>query len=242
MRRRQVLQMGAAVAALPLVGCGASTPEPKPAPPGAGDAAAAKGAILPENKANDAAPAQPDKPADAPKSADKPKDDAPKSTFSRVVTKLGKNHGHELTVSFSDVQAGAEKTFNVTGSTHPHTVTLTADEMKSLLAGQIVRTKSTLDKGHKHRVRLQCAPPVDPPEWVTACKVTFSGQDEHEMIIPAADIAAKVDKTYDVQGVAGHTHEVTVSAAQFEKLAKKEALSLKASIGDAHTHVVLVYP
>jgi hypothetical protein len=236
MRRRQVLQVGAALAVSPLTGCGAGAPDPKPAsaiddvgnPPPAPAASAQPIATQ--------APVAGDAPAVA------PKEEIQKSPFSRVIAKVGKNHGHLLVVSFADVTAGAEKTYELTGSTHPHSVKISADEMKSLAAGKIVRTKTTLDRGHAHRVLAKCAPPVDPPEWVSACKVEFSGKDEHELVIPAADIAAKVEKTYDIQGVAGHAHEVTISAADFERLGKGEAFSLKSSVVDDHRHVVILYP
>ena len=53
-----------------------------------------------------------------------------------------------LTVSFADVTEGAEKTCDLAGiAGHPHEVTLSADDMKSLLAGKVVRTKSTTDRG-----------------------------------------------------------------------------------------------
>jgi len=89
---------------------------------------------------------------------------------------------------------------------------------------------------------VRCAPAVDPPEWITACKVSFSGQDEHEMIVPAADLAAKAEKTYDVQGIAGHPHQLTLSVADFEKLLKGGPVTAKTTRepNDAHLHVVTV--
>lgn len=241
MHRRRVLQMGAVVATLPLVGCGATAPDAKPpadgqGPPGpdklaggdagANEAAADAGAVE--------APAAPP-----------PVPEAPKVAYTRVIARIGKNHNHELTVPFAEVETAAEKTFTMTTvAGHLHKVTLSADEMKSMLAGKVVRTKSSLDKGHQHRVVVKCAPAVDPPEWIASCRVEFSGKDEHELIVPMADREAKSEKVYDIQGTAGHTHAVTITAEGFEKLAKKEALSLKASREpeDQHTHVVVVYP
>lgn len=188
-------------------------------------------------------------PADATagQSADPPVDAAAKEPakepFSRVVARVGRNHGHVLTVAFADVAAGVEKSYDLAGSAgHPHTVTLSPDDMKSLLAGQIFRAKSTRDKQHAHRVLVQCAPAVDPPEWVSACEATFSGKDEHELVIPAADVAAQSEKTYDVQGIAGHAHQITLTPADFQKLVKGEALSIVTSrlAEDAHLHVVFI--
>jgi len=246
--------MGAALAALPIAGCGPSAPDPKVASAGPKDAignarpvanAPAGGPSPTVTAGPDAAPTPPpdngaaaakDPPAD-------PVKEEPKSAFSRVVAKVGRNHGHVLTVAFADVLAGVERSYEMAGtSDHPHKVTLTADDMKNLLAGQAFRTRSTRDRQHAHRVLVRCAPPVDPPEWVSVCEATFSGQDEHEVAIPAGDMAAKVDKTYDVQGIAGHPHEITMTAADFQKLAKGEAVSVKTTRDkdDAHLHVVFI--
>jgi hypothetical protein len=245
MDRRQVLQLGAALTTLPLTGCGPTTPAPHPAPAGgtqapAGDKAAV---VKPETTATASAdaPAHEDKGTDPP--ATPAKEEAPKNNFSRVIGRLGRNHGHVLTVSFDDVTAGAEKTYEITGTAgHPHTVTLSADDMKSLLAGNLLRTKSTTDRGHAHRVVARCAPPIDPPEWVNVCKFSSSGKDEHEIVITADDMRAKVGKTYDIQGLAGHAHEVTLSAADFEKLHKRGPVTLQSTRDpkDAHLHTVTI--
>lgn len=247
MDRRQVLKLGAALTALPLTGCGAGTPttmpEPVPAektPPGASNmvaadppsapAASAEGAPAPENK-------NPDPPAAM--AAEAP----PKAPFTRVVGRLGRNHGHELTVSFADVTQGAEKTYQLGGtSKHTHAVTLTADDMKLLLSGKILRTKSTSDGGHAHRVVARCAPPTDPPEWINVCKFSSSGRDEHEIVITADDMSAKVQKTYDIQGLAGHPHEVTLTPEHFEKLIKGAPVTMQCSRepNDAHLHTVTI--
>lgn len=245
MDRRQVLQLGAVLTTLPLTGCGASTPTPQPIPPAGPQAATGdKGAVL---KPETAATASTDAPAPVDKGSDPPAtpaaEEAPKTPFTRVIGRLGRNHGHDLTVSFADVTAGAEKTYTLTASAgHSHTVTLSADDMKSLLAGKLLRTKSTSDNGHAHRVVARCAPPVDPPEWVNVCKFSSSGKDEHEIVITAADMSAKVEKTYDIQGLAGHAHEVTLTAADFEKLLKRAPVTMQSSRDpkDAHLHTVTI--
>ena len=160
-----------------------------------------------------------------------------------MVGRLGKNHGHALTVSFADVSAGAEKTYAVAGTAnHPHAVTLSADDMKTLLSGKVLRTKTTTERGHAHRVVVRCAPPVDPPEWVNVCQFSSSGKDEHEIVITAADLGARTAKTYDVQGLAGHSHEVTLAAADFEKLLKGGPVTLHTTRDpdDAHLHTVSI--
>ena len=109
----------------------------------------------------------------------------------------------------------------------------------------MLRTKSTTDRGHAHRVVVRCAPPVDPPEWVNVCKFSSSGRDEHEIVITAADVAGKAEKTYDIQGLAGHTHAVTLSPADFQKLVAGGPVTLHSTRDpdDAHLHTVSIeYP
>lgn len=250
MRRRHALRIGAAWALAPLVGCGGSEPLPPATPVAAGKDTPPSPAKTPPAEATAAASNEAPEPADkideAAKNApaESPADAAMRSSFSRTIARLGRNHGHTIVISFEDVKAGAEKTFDIApgSSGHPHAVTVSADEMKLLLAGQIVRTKSTTVRGHAHRVVVRCAPPVDPPEWVNACTFKSSGQDEHEIIVTAADLAAKVEKTYDIQGLAGHTHAVTLSAADFDKLTKGGPVTLHSSRDpdDAHLHTVSI--
>lgn len=252
MRRRHALQIGAALALLPLTGCGA--PEPAKAPTPAGPD---PDTIAPVSKANgDAeagakaaggdAPAAPGEASEAAaKEAPAPSeaDAGLRRSFTRVNGRVGRNHGHVFEVPFADVQAGAEKTYELAAAAgHRHTVTLSADEMKRLLAGQLLRTKSTTDRGHSHRLVARCAPPVDPPEWVNVCKFSSSGQDEHEIVITAADYAAQAEKTYDIQGLAGHAHTVTLSAADFKKLAANGPVTLHSTrdADDAHLHTVTI--
>ncbi len=250
MQRRRVLQIGAALAALPLTSCGAPAPDPRLAPVATNDPPAKNDALAADApKPADPTPAATAKPDDksAPPAKDPAADaaakDAPKHTFSRVVGRIGKNHRHVLVVSFDDVKAGAEKVYDIAGASgHPHTVTLSPDQMKSLLAGQDVRTKSSTDRQHAHRILVKCAPAVDPPEWVTAVTVEFGGKDEHELVVTAADLAAKVEKTYDVQGIAGHAHQVTISAAEFEKLVKSGTTRMFTSRAeDGHEHLTVIF-
>ena len=70
------------------------------------------------------------------------------------------NHGHVLTVSAADVTAGADKTYDITGtSAHSHMVTVTAANFTSLKnnPGGSVQVTSTSGGGHTHAVLIQCA-------------------------------------------------------------------------------------
>ncbi|MDI1443517.1 hypothetical protein [Polyangium sp. 6x1] len=167
----------------------------------------------------------------------------PEPSYARVICKVGKNHGHVFVVTLADIMAGAEKTYQIAGTAkHPHEVTLTVEDMKTLLKGELLRAKSTQGLTHTHRVHVRCAPAEDPPEWVSVCSAEFTGKDEHEVVITAADMDAGTDKTYDVQGLAGHAHKLTLTATDFQKLKKEGAVSIQTSRleEDAHLHVVII--
>jgi|GEM_PF-704257 len=73
-------------------------------------------------------------------------------------TNIGGNHGHSLTVSVADVEAGNEKTYNIEGSAgHSHEVTVTAANFSTLANNQQVIVSSTNDNGHTHNVTISCA-------------------------------------------------------------------------------------
>ena len=249
MHRRRVLQIGAAFAALPLTGCTAPGPEPKvagaatTAPPGHDAPTVAAAPSAPAPASIPAAPDDRSAPSGKDPAAAPAAKEASKPTFSRVIGKVGKNHGHVLTIPFADVEAGAEKSYDIAGTSgHPHTVTLSPENLKTLLTGQDLRMKSSRDHQHQHRILVKCAPAVDPPEWISAVTVELSGKDEHELVIPAADLAARVEKTYDVQGIADHTHTVILPPAEFEKLTKSGNTKVFTSrADDGHDHLAVIY-
>jgi hypothetical protein len=179
-----------------------------------------------------------------PRAARAAEESPPKAACERVIAKVGGNHGHVFQVSAADVKAAVDRTYDLTGAAgHPHTVTLSADDFRRLGAGEVLRRTSSRDGGHQHRLLVKCAPRVDPPESVNVCQIEIGGKDDHEFAITAADMTAKAERAYDIQGVAVHTHTVRISAEGFERLARGEALTVTASPGDGHTHVVFVrYP
>ncbi|MEO9511571.1 MAG: hypothetical protein ABJN84_16215 [Flavobacteriaceae bacterium] len=71
---------------------------------------------------------------------------------------ISSNHGHTLTVSKEDIDAGVAKTYSIQGSSgHDHVVGLTEDNFASLKAnGQIV-VESTTGSSHRHDVTVACA-------------------------------------------------------------------------------------
>jgi hypothetical protein len=73
---------------------------------------------------------------------------------------IGTNHGHALTVAMADVSAGAEKTYDITGtSLHAHSVTVTAAQFAMLAAGgsASITVVSTTGANHTHSVMVTCA-------------------------------------------------------------------------------------
>ncbi len=159
----------------------------------------------------------------------------------RVKIFWGPNHGHEIAVPIEDLKAKTPKKYVAQGkSDHTHVFEITTADWEKLAAGEPVRLASTKTGGHLHRVRLRCAPAADAPDDLTACTVEIGGTDGHELVVPQSHVDAKTERVYDIQGAAPHSHQVTVTAAHFEKIAKGERVHLTASAGDDHTHLILI--
>ena len=71
---------------------------------------------------------------------------------------IGTNHGHSLTVSKADVEAGTEKTYSIQGtSSHAHSVTLSAANFTALKSNTAISVTSTKGDSHTHSVSVSCA-------------------------------------------------------------------------------------
>ncbi|WP_420583180.1 hypothetical protein [Reichenbachiella sp.] len=71
---------------------------------------------------------------------------------------IGSNHGHSLTVSKADVDAGTAKTYDITGSSgHSHSVTVSSTNFTSLKDNSSVNIDSTTGDGHTHSITVSCA-------------------------------------------------------------------------------------
>lgn len=69
-----------------------------------------------------------------------------------------------------------------------------------------------------------------------------SGGD-HTLVVSAGDVVAGVDRTYDIRGDnTGHTHTVTITAADFALLQQGTPVTLvssdNGSAGASHTHTI----
>jgi hypothetical protein len=63
------------------------------------------------------------------------------------------NHGHTASVTSAQVNAAGAVTLNIQGqATHPHTVDLSADEVRRIGQRQQVVKTSSADEGHTHTV------------------------------------------------------------------------------------------
>lgn len=71
---------------------------------------------------------------------------------------IGSNHGHSLTVSKEDVEAGTAKTYSIMGSSgHNHTVMITEADFASLQSNSSINVESSTGDSHTHNVTVSCA-------------------------------------------------------------------------------------
>ena len=80
-------------------------------------------------------------------------------TMNGTTVEISSNHGHALTVSKADVSAGAEKTYDIMGTSgHKHTLTISAAQFAMLKANtSIMATSTASSDGHTHKVNVLCA-------------------------------------------------------------------------------------
>lgn len=67
----------------------------------------------------------------------------------------------------------------------------------------------------------------------------------HVLAISKDDVAAAMEKTYDIRGTADHTHTVTISEQQFNSLAENQAIMMQSTLNPSasfgtHEHSVMV--
>jgi hypothetical protein len=81
----------------------------------------------------------------------------PDTAQASCTASIGTNHGHTMSVSRDDVMAGAEKTYQIQGSSgHPHTVVVTAAMFTMLQNNTAVMVRSSMDDLHDHQVTINC--------------------------------------------------------------------------------------
>ncbi len=68
------------------------------------------------------------------------------------------NHGHAITVTVAEIQAAADKTYDVTGqSAHSHSYSLSAADYAALAKGTSVTHTTSDGGGHTHTITILCA-------------------------------------------------------------------------------------
>jgi hypothetical protein len=70
--------------------------------------------------------------------------------------------------------------------------------------------------------------------------VTISQNHGHVLLVTIEDINAGVDKTYDIMGTAIHTHQVTITAAQFAMLQTDTSITAHSTVESSHSHGIVV--
>lgn len=83
--------------------------------------------------------------------------DSPAAACTTPAAAIQGNHGHVITVSLADVNANADKTYDITGTGgHPHMVTVTAAQFTMIKSGQTLMVTSTSGGAHTHAVTFMC--------------------------------------------------------------------------------------
>lgn len=84
------------------------------------------------------------------------------------------------------------------------------------------------------------SPDAPPSGACTTTNSVISANHGHVAAIPAADVTAGVQKTYDIMGASLHPHTITVTAAMFAMLKAGSMVVVTSSNDAAHTHNVTV--
>ena len=74
----------------------------------------------------------------------------------------------------------------------------------------------------------------------TNSSVGSSAGHSHSFTVPREDVEAGEEKTYVMSNVNSHTHQVTISSAQFATLQANNSISATSTSDSGHTHSVSV--
>jgi hypothetical protein len=77
---------------------------------------------------------------------------------SDITGTISNNHGHTVTLTASQLQAGEDVTLTMTpggDDEHTHTVYLTADDLDKIASACSVTVTSSTDSGHSHEVNFR---------------------------------------------------------------------------------------
>ena len=74
----------------------------------------------------------------------------------------------------------------------------------------------------------------------TTAATSIGGNHGHALAVSQADVAAGVEKSYNIQGSAGHAHSVVVTAAMFTTLKANRTLQTTSTNNSGHMHSITV--
>ncbi len=82
--------------------------------------------------------------------------------------------------------------------------------------------------------------PDAPPAACTSTTSSIGTNHGHQLMVSAADLAAGVDKTYDIRGTSAHPHTVVVTAAMFAMLERGQMVTATSTVDAGHDHAVTI--
>lgn len=85
------------------------------------------------------------------------------------------------------------------------------------------------------------SPPAGSPDTgPDGCRATsISDNHDHALVVPMADVTAGTPRTYSIAGTAGHSHDVTLTAADFTVLAAGSVI-VTSTVAEGHQHTVTI--
>ena len=86
----------------------------------------------------------------------------------------------------------------------------------------------------------QPMPDAPPAMACSSTNATIAANHGHTATVPGADVAAGVQKTYNIQGGSAHPHTIIVTAAMFTMLKAGQMVVVASSTDAGHSHNVTV--
>ena len=84
-------------------------------------------------------------------------------------------------------------------------------------------------------------PPTNPKDCLANGTTSSIGSNHgHSLTVSKTDVENGVEKTYNILGSASHSHDVTISAANFSSLKNASSIQVSSTSGSGHTHSVSV--
>ena len=84
-------------------------------------------------------------------------------------------------------------------------------------------------------------PSTDPKDCLANGTTSSIGSNHgHSLTVSKTDVENGVEKTYNILGSASHSHDVTISTANFSSLKNASSIQVSSTSGSGHTHSVSV--